>query len=106
MKSAPLLLDVVPQFAAELVTELERRGEAALSQQVGTLRVLDHDRCAEAVSIYTAPRPEGAYGPTLRIVQLDVRKGMVVLDIVAGQIACIEVLGRGDVRARLRDVAG
>jgi hypothetical protein len=102
MKSMPLLRDVTPELAAELVTQLERQSEAAPARQVGTLRVLDHAASGKAVAIYTAPAPDAAYGPTHRNVHFDVRKGMVILDVVGERIACVEVLGRGDVRARLR----
>ena len=104
MKSAPLLQHLVPRFASELAAQLEQLGEAALAEQVGALRVLDHERSGVAVYMYTAPRPGGPWGPTLRNVELGVRRGMVILDVVDGRIAGVEVLGRGDIRARLREL--
>jgi hypothetical protein len=36
-------------------------------------------------------------------VVVDVKKGMVILDVVDGRIACVEVLHRGDVRRELAE---
>jgi hypothetical protein len=97
-----LFRETLPQFAEELTGSLRLRGEAALESQVTNLAILQYEITGDAVVIYTEPKPAGAFGPTLRNVQLDVPRGMVVLDVVNERIACIEVLGRGDVRAQLR----
>lgn len=53
--------------------------------------------------VYTQPKPEGAYDPDLRTLALDAdaARGMVILDIVSGLIAHVEVLNRDDVRRPL-----
>jgi hypothetical protein len=71
--------------------------------------MVDYDWSSLAVAIDTAPRTSWRDAPAGRNVVVDVRKGMVVLDVIADgtieRIVCIEVLGRGDVRARLRELA-
>lgn len=62
-----------------------------------------HDLCgcgdSFCQSFYTAPKPNGAYGPGHSNVPLiPPWPGMLVLDIVDGQIKYVEVLDR---RARL-----
>ena len=99
----PLLHGLLPGLAAELAGVLLEKGEAALASEIVALRVLDCDWSADAVAIYTEPRPEGSLGPTLRTVLLDLRRGIAVIDVVEERIVCVEILGRGDVRAVLRD---
>lgn len=55
-------------------------------------------------SFYTAPRPEGGYGHGHECLVLDPEEGWVVVDLVDGEIRCVEVLNRPDVRARLEAV--
>jgi hypothetical protein len=99
----PLLQGLLPGLAAELAGALREKGEAALASEIGALPVLECDWSADAVAIYTEPRPEGSFGPKLRTVHLDLRRGMAVIDVVEERITCVELLGRGDVRAVLRD---
>jgi hypothetical protein len=105
--SSTLLRNVLPEFAAEVSGALEKRGEAGLARHIENLRILrfDIDGPADAVAIYTEPKPKAAYGSPLRNIQLDVPKGMVILDVVGERIASIEILGRGDIRAILRELA-
>jgi hypothetical protein len=102
---APLFGNALGDFADELTAALERAGELALARKVAGLPILDHDRSADAVAIYTEPRPADSYGSDHRIVQLGIRRGMAVLDVVGDRIVCVEVLGRGDLRARLRELS-
>jgi hypothetical protein len=98
----PLLLArVLPAFAAELRQLLEAQGEPELAAQVPGLAILD--RCGDDIcgTFYTRPKPNGGFGPGHRNVALTPDKGMVILDVVAGEIACVEVLDRADVRKKL-----
>jgi len=52
----------------------------------------------------TLPKPEGSFGPGHRNVVLTTDEGMLVLDVVTGEIACVEVLDRKDVRRKLDEV--
>jgi hypothetical protein len=102
----PLLTDTLPAFSVELRQLLEEQGEPALAAQVSGLAILDRCRCGDAfcATIYTQPRPKDGYGPGHRNVRLMPEDGMLILDVVAGEIACVEVLDREDVRQKLQAV--
>lgn len=89
-----LFRDIAPQFANEIMTLLREADEPALAHQVLALHIVARCRCGDDVcsSFYTAPAPEGAYGPGHRNVTLDPANGMVVFDVVDDQIMKIEVL--------------
>ena len=95
-----LITEAFPQFANELEQSLREQGELELAAQVPTLRVVDRCRCGDGFcsSFYTRPKPEGKYGPDHRCIDLHAAKGMLILDVVAGIIAHVEVLNRGDIR--------
>lgn len=97
-----LLTNVLPNLAVELEQLLKKRGESELAAQVLTLAIVDRCRCGEdfCSSFYTQPK-EGAYGPDHRCLDLDAERGMVILDVVSGLIAQVEVLNRDDVRKPL-----
>lgn len=82
---------------------------ASLSTGVGIglthLEIFGRCECGDSfcATFYTDRRPDGAYGPGHRNVVVDVKKGMVILDVVDGRIACVEVLHRGDVRRELAE---
>jgi hypothetical protein len=98
-----LLADVLPAFAAELRQLLEEQGESELAAQVSGLMILDRCRCGDqfCATFYTQPKPNGSFGPGHRNVALTPDEGMLILDVVAGEIACVEVLDRADVRQKL-----
>lgn len=60
------------------------------------------DNCC--AMFYTKPKPEGSFGPDHRNVAPTLEAGAVILDIVAGQVSCVEVLDRHDVRQKLDEV--
>ena len=98
-----LLTDALPQLASEIEQLLEHHGELDLAAQVSQLKIVDRCRCGDGFcsSFYTQPKPEGPYGPTHRCLDLDANDGMLVLDLVEGRIAHVEVLNRDDIRQRL-----
>jgi hypothetical protein len=70
---------------------------------VPSLRVFERCRCGgDFCSTFdTQPSPKGAYGPGHRNVVLAPNEGMLILAVVANEIACVEVLDRPDVREKL-----
>ena len=98
-----LLNQALPAFARELELHLSEQGELKLASQVSTLEIIDRCRCGDdfCSSFYTQPKPEGAYGPDHRSFDLDAAEGMVILDVLSGLIAKVEVLNRDDVRKPL-----
>jgi len=101
-----LLADALPAFSAELRQLLEEHGEHELASQVPTLAILDRCRCGDDIcaTFYTQPKPKGGFGPGHRNVRLMPEEGMLILDIVGGEIMCVEVLDRNDVRQKLDEV--
>ena len=103
----PLLTSALPEFSAELRQLLIEKGEPDLAVQVPTLAIFDRCRCGEDVccaTFYTQPKPEGGYGPGHRNVVLAPDVGMVILDVVGEEIACVEVLDRPKIREKLLSV--
>ena len=100
---APALSDVFPDLSIELSTLLTKAGQSALAGQVRQLRILDRCRCKDdfCSTMYTQPKPRLSYGSTHRSVNLHAEKGMIILDVEFDVIACIEVLYRPEIRARL-----
>jgi hypothetical protein len=99
-----LLSEALPSFAAELRQLLTEKGELELAAQVPGLMIFDRCRCEDdfCATLYTQPKPEGSFGPGHRNVRLMPDAGMLILDVVAGRIACVEVLDREDVRQKLQ----
>ena len=98
-----LLIEILPDLARELEQLLKEHGELDLASQVSTLSIVDRCWCGDdfCSSLYTQPKPEGRYGPDHRSFDLDAAKGMVILDVVSGLIAHVEILNRDDVRGPL-----
>jgi hypothetical protein len=101
-----LLTDTLPALASELRQLLTENGEPGLAAQVPGLMIFDRCRCGDdfCSTFYTQPKPNGSFGPGHRNVRLMPTEGMLILDVVAGEIACVEVLDREDVRQKLDEV--
>jgi len=97
------LSEILPALSIELEHLLKNQGEAELADQVSQLTVIDRCRCGDdfCSSFYTQPKPEGHYGPSHRCIDLDAAEGMLLVDVVAGKLAHVEVLNRADVRRDL-----
>ncbi len=103
----PRLSAVLPAFSAELHQLLNEQGEPVLAAQVPGLMIFERCHCQDDIgcaTFYTRPKPKSGFGPGHRNVRLMPEDGMLILDVVAGEIACVEVLDRSDVRRKLLEV--
>jgi hypothetical protein len=102
----PLLSATFPKLSRELQQLLASAGEFALAAQVPELEILDRCRCGDdfCATFYTQPKPVGPYGPGLRNIALQPKEGMLILDVVDGVIAQVELLYRDEVRHKLLTV--
>ncbi|MBR7827436.1 hypothetical protein KDK95_14050 [Actinospica sp. MGRD01-02] len=94
---APLLREIHPDFSAELVSLLEAEGHTDLAVCAYDLRIIARCPCKDdfCQSFYTAPKPDGAYGPghsNIPLFSNNDHSGMIVLDVVHGRIMFVEVL--------------
>ncbi len=98
-----LLVDALPELAEELHELLVKDGRPELASQIPVLKIVDRCRCGDyfCASFYTQPKPNGSYGPGHDCLELAPAEGMLILDVVAGEIAHVEVLNRDGVRRRL-----
>jgi hypothetical protein len=98
-----LLREALPNLSRELITLLEAAREPGLAAQIDDLEMIERCGCNDSFcsSFYTAPRPEGAYGPKHRNVSLEPEHGMSILDVVDDRIMQVEVLFRDEIRSQL-----
>lgn len=97
------LQDTLPDLADELIALLRSQNERDLAEQVPLLRLVDRCRCGDdfCATLYTAPKPEGAYGPNHECISLNSSSGHLILDLVDRKTVCIEILFREDLRGRV-----
>jgi hypothetical protein len=98
-----LLKHALPGLADELAQLLVAAGQQSLADQVPGLNIVDRCRCGDdfCASFYTLPKPDGAYGTGHENIVLEPERGMIILDVVKGCIAHVEVLNRDEVRRDL-----
>ena len=98
-----LLQDTLPDLADELTAFLRSQNEMDLAEQVPLLRLVDRCRCGDGfcATLYTAPKPEGAYGPNHESIPLNSSSGQLILDLVDRKIMCLEILFREELRGRV-----
>ena len=98
-----LMVEMFPSLSTELQQLLAEKGEPELAAQVPELTVIGRCRCGDDFcgTFYVLPKPDGAYGPDHRNVELSPKNGMLILDVLANRIAAIEVLYRDEIRRRL-----
>ncbi|WP_327262371.1 hypothetical protein OG444_13270 [Streptomyces sp. NBC_01232] len=102
--AAPLVRDVLPVLAAELVRLLEEEGERELAICAHDLRIVADCGCGDdfCQSFRTEPHPPGTpFGPGHRNVPLLPDRGYLILDVVHGRIMFVEVLDRPELRPPL-----
>ena len=92
-----------PALSAELQHLLFGQGEPELATQVPGLTVLDRCRCGDdfCATFYTQPKPKEPYGPESRTVALEPSTGHLIVDVVDGTVATVEVLYREEIRQKL-----
>jgi hypothetical protein len=92
---APLLREKYPDLSRELISLLEAEDESDLAICAWDLRIIARCPCRDdfCQSFYTAPKPEGPYGPGHRNLSLSTgHVGMLIIDVVGNQIMFVEVL--------------
>jgi hypothetical protein len=93
-----LLKTLFPDLADELEKLLLDDGLQDLAEQIHNLSVYDRCRCGDnfCSTFYTLPRTGGAWGPKHENIELPAKSGMIILDVVDGKIAAVEILYRDD----------
>ncbi len=101
-----LLPQALPEFSSELETLLLQSGRTALAAQVAQVWMVDRCRCGNdfCATFYTAPKPQGKYGPKHENIELSPKNGMIIVDLIDGVIQCVEVLYRDAVRSELQSI--
>jgi len=97
------LQHTLPELADELSRLLQEAGHECLARQVPALTIMDRCRCGDefCATFYTQPKPLGAYGAGHENIELEPERGMLILDVVRGSIARVEVLYRDEIRRAL-----
>jgi hypothetical protein len=97
---SPRIGELFPELVGELVDLLRAEGEGELAASVPFLRFVQWCPCGDdfCKSFYTAPPPEGAYGAGHRCVPLLPDRGMMILDVVHGEIRYVEIIDRDVLR--------
>ena len=102
---APNLSEIAPDFAAVLAAALRQQGDERLAGQVGALKVVALCGCGDefCASFYTAELPRAAWPASLDTVLVEGETAgmMVVLDVVDGEIAYVEVVDGLELRPKL-----
>jgi hypothetical protein len=104
MSEAPLVAEVVPALSLRIESALRAQGEVRLVEQVPGLRITAVCPCDQPFcgSFHTSKRPMKRWFIRGRQVEIaDGEPGEIVLDVVRGEIAYVEVLYLDDVRDRL-----
>ena len=104
MSEPPLVREVLPGLAARMEAALRAQGEERLAEQVPGLRITAVCPCEQPFcgSFHTLSRPMKRWFIRGRQVELaDGGPGEVVIDVVRGEIAYVEVLHLEEVRRAL-----
>jgi len=103
----PLVRSVLPGLADRMEAALRAQGEERLADQVPGLRITAVCECDQPFcgSFHTLQRPMKRWFIRGRQVELDDgRPGEVMIDVVRGEIAYVEVLHLDDVRDALAQI--
>jgi hypothetical protein len=98
---APLVASVLPELAERIETALRAQGEGRVADQVAELRITGPCTCGQTFcgSFQTLKAPLKRWFMRGRQVELtDGGPGEIVVDVVRGEIAYVEVLYLDDVR--------
>ena len=91
------MVDRWPKLALQIRSALIADGEVALAAQVDGLEIVQMCKCGDSFcqSFYTAPKPEGPWGPGHRNVAPEPAwSGMLIFDVVDERITYVEVIDR------------
>ena len=108
MSEQPLVGTVLPGLAGRMEAALRARGEARLADQIAGLRITAVCLCDQPFcgSFHTLGRPMKRWFIRGRQIELaDGGPGEVVIDVVRGEIAYVEVLYLDDVRKALASIS-
>ena len=108
MTEAPLVSSFLPQLAERIETALRAQGESRVADQVAELRITGACQCGQPFcgSFQTLNRPLKRWFMRGRQIELrDGGSGEIVLDVVRGEIAYVEVLYLDDVRDAVAQLA-
>jgi len=108
VSGAPLVSEVLPGLARRIGSALHAQGEERLAAQVPGLRITAVCQCDQPFcgSFHTLSRPMKRWFIRGRQVELaDGGPGEVVIDVVRGEIAYVEVLYLDDVREALARIS-
>ena len=108
MSDSPLVGDVLPGLAGRMQQALHAQGEERLAAQVPGLRITAVCQCEQPFcgSFHTLSRPMKRWFIRGRQVELaDGEPGEVVIDVVRGEIAYVEVLYLDEVREALARIS-
>jgi hypothetical protein len=77
-----------------------------LSLRAYSEKIVDRCRCGDdfCATFYTGPKPQGRYGTNHQSVEAVSEEGMIVLDVVGGQIMKVEVLFRDEIRDQFHSI--
>ncbi len=109
MTERPRIADLAPELAERIEARLREHGEPELAEQVAGLRITEVCKCGQPYcgSFYTSSMPMRRWFMRGRQVELGGGPpGEVVLDVVRGEIAYVEVLHWDEVRDAVARAAG
>jgi hypothetical protein len=95
---------ILPEFALELKILLLASKEPQLAAQLPDLVIVRRCSCEDdfCATFYTQYEPDKRPYRDAHSLELEPKEGMVILDVVCGRVAKVEVLYRDDVRRPLR----
>jgi len=108
-EAEPLVATLLPELAERMEAALRAQGELRIADEVAALRITGVCRCGQPAcgSFHTGPKPIKRWLMRGRQIELrDGGPGDVILDVVRGEIAYVEVLGLDDVRDTVARLAG
>jgi hypothetical protein len=108
VSDAPLVSSVLPELAERIEAALRAQGEGRIADQVARLRITGPCTCGQSFcgSFQTLKRPMKRWFMRGRQVEVrDSGPGEIVVDVVRGEIAYVEVLYLDDVRDTLARLA-
>jgi hypothetical protein len=94
----------LPEFSRELKALLLASKEPKLAEQIPQLEIARRCSCEDdfCATFYTKYEPSTRPFRNAHSLKLEPKEGMIIIDIVSGRIAEVEVLYREDVRRQLR----